>query len=87
MATLQNRNGRWRAMVRRKGHKDQYCTFPTKTAARAWAERIERIEREQAATRPEVAHQVRTSPLVSLSTGGPMSWPPSGQSPEPIPAT
>ncbi|WP_313341934.1 hypothetical protein [Stenotrophomonas sp.] len=42
MATLQNRNGRWRAMVRRKGHKDQYRTFPTKTAAKTWAERIER---------------------------------------------
>lgn len=42
MATLQNRNGRWRAMVRRKGHKEQTRTFPTKTAAKTWADRIER---------------------------------------------
>ena len=42
MATLQNRNGRWRAMVRRKGHADQTRTFPTKTAAKTWADRVER---------------------------------------------
>lgn len=42
MATLQSRGGRWRAIVRRKGHPSQSRTFPTKTAAKTWAERIER---------------------------------------------
>lgn len=42
MATLQSRGGRWRAIVRRKGHATQSKTFPTKTAAKTWAERIER---------------------------------------------
>ncbi|HEL4189494.1 TPA: site-specific integrase [Stenotrophomonas maltophilia] len=42
MATLQPRNGRWRAIVRRKGHATQSKTFPTKTAAKTWADRIER---------------------------------------------
>jgi hypothetical protein len=34
MATLQPRNGRWRAIVRRKGHAAQSKTFPTKLAAK-----------------------------------------------------
>ena len=42
MATLQSRNGKWRAIVRRKGHTPQSRTFPTKTAAKTWADRIER---------------------------------------------
>lgn len=42
MATLQSRNGRWRAIVRRKGHDTQSRTFPTKTAAKTWSDRIER---------------------------------------------
>ncbi|WP_329762191.1 site-specific integrase [Stenotrophomonas maltophilia] len=42
MATLQPRNGRWRAIVRRKGHPTQSKTFPTKTAAKTWGDRIER---------------------------------------------
>ncbi|HVJ38215.1 MAG TPA: site-specific integrase [Stenotrophomonas sp.] len=42
MATLQNRNGRWRAIVRLKGQPTQTRTFPTKTAAKTWADRIER---------------------------------------------
>lgn len=42
MATLQNRNGRWRAIVRLKGQPTQTRTFPTKSAAKTWAERIER---------------------------------------------
>ncbi len=42
MATLQSRNGKWRAIVRRKGHTTQSRTFPTKTAAKTWADRIER---------------------------------------------
>lgn len=42
MATLQSRDGKWRAIVRRKGHKPQTRTFPTKSAARTWADHIER---------------------------------------------
>lgn len=42
MATLQPRGKRWRAIVRRKGHASQTKTFPTKTAAKTWADRIER---------------------------------------------
>lgn len=42
MATLQPRGTKWRAIVRRKGFKAVTRTFPTKTAAREWAERMER---------------------------------------------
>ncbi|MBN8791685.1 MAG: site-specific integrase [Stenotrophomonas nitritireducens] len=42
MATFQTREGRTRAIVRRKGHPTRSKTFPTKTAAKAWADRIER---------------------------------------------
>lgn len=41
MATLQNRDGRWRAIVRRKGHPTQTRTFPTKTAAKARGDRMD----------------------------------------------
>lgn len=42
MATLQPRGTKWRAIVRRKGFKAVTRTFPTKTAAKEWAERMER---------------------------------------------
>lgn len=42
MPTYQQRSGSWRAIVRRKGHKTQTRTFPTKSAAKVWAERTER---------------------------------------------
>jgi integrase len=42
MASFQPRGDKWRAIVRRKGFKPKSRTFPTKTAAKAWAERIER---------------------------------------------
>lgn len=42
MATIQPRGDRWRAIVRRKGFKAKTRTFPTKTAAKTWADRIER---------------------------------------------
>ncbi|MBS3997434.1 MAG: site-specific integrase [Hydrogenophaga sp.] len=49
MASFTNRDGRWRALVRRKGH-PQYCsTFNTKAQAVAWARQIEAdIDRGQA---------------------------------------
>ncbi|MGQ4582512.1 tyrosine-type recombinase/integrase [Lysobacter sp. F60174L2] len=49
MATYQARGDRWRAIVRRKGFKAKSRTFPTKTAARIWAERIERELADQEA--------------------------------------
>lgn len=42
MATYQIRNGKTRAIVRRKGFSPKSRTFPTKSAAKAWADRIER---------------------------------------------
>ncbi len=47
MATYQERNGRWRAIVRRNGLAPKSATFPTKTLAKAWAERVERELAEQ----------------------------------------
>lgn len=42
MATFQARGDKVRAIVRRKGFKPKSRTFPTKTAAKAWADRVER---------------------------------------------
>ena len=56
MATFQPRGGKWRAIVRRKSFPSQTRTFPTKTAAKTaaktWADRIERelAEREASGT-------------------------------------
>jgi len=49
MATFQERGGSWRAIVRRKGMKPKSRTFPTKTLAKVWADRIEREMAEQEA--------------------------------------
>lgn len=59
MATLQNRDGRWRAIVRRKGHPTQTRTFPTKTAAKAWGDRMDRELADQEA---EAVHPAKRSP-------------------------
>ena len=41
MASIIERDGRWRALVRKGGHK--HCeTFATRAAAKAWATTIER---------------------------------------------
>ncbi|PBJ83688.1 hypothetical protein CMZ84_04150 [Lysobacteraceae bacterium NML93-0399] len=50
MATFQPRGGKWRAIVRRKGFPSQTRTFPTKTAAKTWADRVERELAEREAT-------------------------------------
>lgn len=42
MATYQTRNGKTRAIVRRKGFSPKSRTFPAKTAAKTWADRVER---------------------------------------------
>ncbi|WP_342316896.1 site-specific integrase [Lysobacter sp. FW306-1B-D06B] len=49
MATFQQRGDRWRAIVRRKGFAPKSRTFPTKSAARTWADRIERELADQEA--------------------------------------
>ena len=41
MASIINRDGRWRALVRRKGFKNQCKTFDTKAQAQAWARQVE----------------------------------------------
>lgn len=49
MASFQERGGSWRAIVRRKGMKPKTRTFPTKTLAKLWADRVEREMAEQEA--------------------------------------
>lgn len=41
MASIINRDGKWRALVRRKGHPSYCQTFPNKAMAVAWARQIE----------------------------------------------
>ncbi|MEY4908203.1 MAG: hypothetical protein RL260_1921 [Pseudomonadota bacterium] len=41
MASILNVGGKWRALIRRKGHKPICKTHPTKAAALAWARKIE----------------------------------------------
>ncbi len=46
MATIRNRNGRWRVQIRRSGQPHQFRSFTRKADARAWAHEIEaQIER------------------------------------------
>lgn len=49
MASLTERNGRWRALVRKAGH-SKCATFDTKAAAQAWAKTVERELDELKAT-------------------------------------
>lgn len=41
MATFRQRNGKWQAIIRRKGVKDTTRTFPTKALAEQWANDVE----------------------------------------------
>ena len=41
MASITNRDGRWRALVRRKGHPSYCQTFSTKAQALAWSRQVE----------------------------------------------
>ncbi|KXU97592.1 hypothetical protein AB839_06835 [Stenotrophomonas sp. DDT-1] len=68
MATLQNRNGRWRAMVRRKGHKEQTRTFPTKTAAKTWADRVEREMADREARGGTAGDETTINELIAWRT-------------------
>lgn len=49
MATFQRRGGRWRAIVRKKGHPAQSRTFSTKARAQAWAKQVEGAIEDQVA--------------------------------------
>ena len=49
MAMFQQRGGQWQAIVRRKGLKPNSKTFPARTLAKVWADRIEREMAEQTA--------------------------------------
>src|SRR5271155_5796050 len=40
MASIMERNGKWRALVRKAGH-NKCETFATKAAAKRWADRVE----------------------------------------------
>ena len=42
LASVTMVKGKWRALVRRKGYKQQCKTFPVKAAADAWARGVER---------------------------------------------
>ena len=67
MASITNINGRWRALVRRKGFPPFCQTFPTKAQAAAWARGVEAdIERGQL-PRPEVTigRRVLVSDLIA----------------------
>ncbi|MCW0398783.1 hypothetical protein NB688_000597 [Xanthomonas sacchari] len=68
MATLQPRGKRWRAIVRRKGHAAQSKTFPTKTAAKTWAERIERELAELDARGEKAGRDMTISELIDWRT-------------------
>lgn len=41
MASILSINGKWRALIRRKGHPSYCQTFPTKAQARTWALQVE----------------------------------------------
>lgn len=54
MASILKLGTRWRALVRRRGHKSICKTFPTKAAAVAWAQDVEaQLETGQPAVNPQ----------------------------------
>ena len=62
MASITQVNGKWRALIRRKGHKPQCKTFTAKAAAEAWARKIEaEIDRGDS---PTVAASVTVAELI-----------------------
>lgn len=59
MASIIQINGKWRALVRRKGHPSYCQTFPNKAQAQAWARGIEaEIDRGQAVAPAQVFGKV-----------------------------
>lgn len=66
MASIIQIGGRWRALIRRKGHPSYCQTFPTKAQAQAWARGIESdIDRGQAlAPRTVLGRVVLVSDLI-----------------------
>jgi Phage integrase family. len=69
MATYQNRSGKVRAIVRRKGFSPKSRTFPTKTAAKAWADRVERELAELEAKGVPEGTQMTIADLVDWYVG------------------
>jgi len=68
MATFQPRGGKWRAIVRRKGFAPQTRTFPTKTAAKTWADRIERELAEREASGASAKDDATIGDLIDWRT-------------------
>lgn len=68
MPTYQQRAGSWRAIVRRKGHATQTRTFPTKSAAKVWAERTERELADIEARGGNTAHDATIAELIDWRT-------------------
>ncbi len=61
MASIIKIGGRWRALIRRKGHPAHCKTFPTKALAEAWARRIEsEIDRGRAVSPDSIAGRTVT---------------------------
>lgn len=63
MASFQKRGDAWRAIVRRKGHAPKSKTFPTKTLAKVWADRVE-LELAEAEARGTVGAGLTIAELV-----------------------
>lgn len=63
MASFQKRGDAWRAIVRRKGHAPKCKTFPTKTLAKVWADRVE-LELAEADARGTVGVGMTIAELV-----------------------
>lgn len=68
MATLQNWDGRWRAIVRRKSHPTQTRIFPTKTAAKARGDRMDRELADHEARGGTPGEEVTIGELIDWGT-------------------
>lgn len=65
MASILNINGKWRALVRRKGEKSYCKTFPTEGQAKQWAKKIEvQLDAGRKPGTPSPADKVLVSQLI-----------------------
>lgn len=65
MATIEKRNGAWRARVRRAGHDTQTQTFDTKAKAERWARDLEsRIDKGEVPPKPTPEDEVTLKELL-----------------------
>ena len=65
MITYQNRSGKVRAILRRKGIGSKSKTFPTKGLAKIWAERIEREFAEREARSEDYLEDLTLAELIN----------------------